>query len=323
MQQQKGSSSLRSIRDRIGFAIDGQDTADTLARIIEAEQAGIQQIWMTQGSAGGADTLAIMAMAAGQTSHVRLGTSIMPIYPRHPLVMAQEALAIHDIAPGRLRLGIGPSHRPIMENIYGLPMKSPLAYLQEYIEVVRSILWHGSVDHHGSFFNVVAEAPRTASIPLPISALGPKAFKLAGELSDGAISWLCPVPYLLQQAYPALQEGARTQQRPTPPLIAHVPIIMSTDENEIMAVARKKLQMYIQLPFYNHMFAQAGFPVASDGTGQDQLIQALFITGDETTISEQLTGLLDSGLDELLLSLIPVTDEKQERTRLLRSISAL
>src|SRR5579859_767268 len=97
--------------ERIGLSILATDAADAVNRIVEAERAGLRQIWLPQGGSGGTDTLMIAALAAVRTTQIRLGTSIVPTYPRHPIVMAQEALAIHDIAPGRLRLGIGPSHR--------------------------------------------------------------------------------------------------------------------------------------------------------------------------------------------------------------------
>jgi alkanesulfonate monooxygenase SsuD/methylene tetrahydromethanopterin reductase-like flavin-dependent oxidoreductase (luciferase family) len=125
--------------------------------------------------------------------HLGLGTAIVPIYPRHPIVMAQQVLAIHDIAPGRLRLGIGPSHRPIIEGSYGLQLSSPLTYLREYVAVLRGMLDESNIDYHGTFFNVTSTS-RSAPIPILVSALGPKAFHLAGEISDGALSWVCPVP---------------------------------------------------------------------------------------------------------------------------------
>ena len=94
-----------------------------------------------------------------------LGTSIVPTYPRHPLVLAQQALALDDIAPGRLRLGIGPSHGFIIEDMYGLQYRTPLTHLREYVEILRASLWEGKVNHHGYFYNVVATLPRTPQIP--------------------------------------------------------------------------------------------------------------------------------------------------------------
>ena len=94
------------------------------------------------------DVLTTFAAAAAKTYSVNLGTSIVPTYPRHPLVLAQQALALHDIAPGRLRLGIGPSHSFIIEKMYGLQQSNPLAHLREYVEVLRTVLWNGKVNHH-------------------------------------------------------------------------------------------------------------------------------------------------------------------------------
>src|SRR5712692_4759480 len=94
------------VRDRVGLVIQATDVATTITRIREAEHAGVQQVWMTQ-SVGMLDTLTLFAAAASHTTRIRLGTSIVPIYPRHPLVMAQQAATIDALAPGRLRLGVG------------------------------------------------------------------------------------------------------------------------------------------------------------------------------------------------------------------------
>ena len=200
------SPSRRPTRERIGLIVNGTNAAAAIKTIDAAETAGVQQIWMTN-TPWFPDVLTTLAAAAIKTSIVRLGTAIIPTYPRHPVVLAQEVLALHDIAPGRLRLGIGPSHRAIVEDIYGLPQTTPLVHLREYVKVLHSILWDGKVDHHGEFFNVVVEFPRTAQIPVLISTLGKKAFQLAGEIADGALSWMCPVPYLLHTGIPLLRKA--------------------------------------------------------------------------------------------------------------------
>src|SRR5436853_37100 len=168
------------VRGRVGLVVEARDVATAINKIREAEQVGVQQVWMTQ-SVGMLDTLTIFAAAATHTTQVRFGTSIIPIYPRHPLVMAQQAVTVDSLAPGRLRLGVGTSHRHVMENMYGLSMTSPLAYLREYVEVMRQVLWEGRVDHQGKFFRVNTSFPRKVQIPLLISALGENAFRLAGE----------------------------------------------------------------------------------------------------------------------------------------------
>lgn len=310
------------VRERVGLAVQATDAVSTISRIREAEQAGIQQVWMTQ-SAGMLDTLTLFAAAAAQTTRIRLGTSIVPVYPRHPLVMAQQAATIDSLAPGRLRLGVGTSHRHIMENMYGLSMQSPLAYLQEYVEVMRQVLWEGRVVHQGDFFKVAASIPRPAELPLLISALGEKAFHLAGEISDGVISWVCPVPYLLDTALPALRAGAQAKNRPVPPLVAHIPVAMSSDEAAVQTAARSRLSFYTKAPFYAHMFAAAGFPIAADGSGVDAIMKALVVAGDQAQVEQRLRELIASGLDELLVMLVPVADEAREREQLMQVIAGL
>ncbi len=110
------TSAQRPLRERIGLVVSGTDTKAAVAAIVAAEAAGVQQIWMTQ-STPLPDTLTTFAAAAVQTQRVRMGTAIVPTYPRHPLALAQQVLPLHDLAPERIRLGIGPSHRPVIEGI--------------------------------------------------------------------------------------------------------------------------------------------------------------------------------------------------------------
>jgi len=309
-------------RGRVGFAVFGSDAKAAVDIIVEAEAAGVQQVWMTQ-STPAPDTLGIFAAAAMRTTSIRMGTAIVPTYPRHPLALAQQALTLGDLAPQRLRLGVGPSHRPVIEGAYGLTMSSPLAHLREYVEILRAALWEGHISHHGQFFHVESTFPRTPHTPILISALREGAFHLAGEISDGAISWMCPVPYLLTKARPALQAGAAQRGRPTPPLIAHIPVALSQDRQAVLAAARQQVGRYSRLPFYASMFADAGFPIPSDGTMPDDLIDNLVIFGDTATITTRLTELLASGLDELLVMLVSIADPTNERSQLIHLIGQL
>lgn len=310
------------LRERVGLVFDTSRAREALQMISAAEQAGVRQLWTTQGP-GMTDALTIFTVAATQTSTIRLGTSILPTYPRHPLAMVAQVGTFNELAPGRLRLGIGASHRPIIEGIYGIEMTAPLAHTREYLDVLRAALWEGKVDYQGRFYRVKANLPGQARVPILVSTLGEGAFRVAGELSDGALSWNCPVPYLLQSALPALQEGAKLAQRPAPPLVAHVPVSLSTDRQAVAAVARQRLGMYGRLPFYRNMFAQSGHPVPEDGTLPQSLIDSLVVSGDEQTIVARLNELLADGLDELLLLLIPVENEAQEWSRLAHLVGRL
>jgi F420-dependent oxidoreductase-like protein len=310
------------LRERVGLVINTGRARPALQAIVAAEQAGVRQIWTTQGPSA-MDALTIYTLAAAQTTTIRLGTSILPTYPRHPLALAAQARTFAELAPGRLRLGVGTSHRPTIEGQYGLPMTDPPAHLREYVSVLRAALWDGTVDFHGRFFQVAATLPRTGPIPILIAALGTGAFQAAGEYADGALSWMGPVPYLLQHGRPALQAGAGQTQRPAPPLVAHIPVALEAQRPVVVAAARQRLGHYGRLPFYRHMFAQAGYPVPEDGTLPEALIDNLVVSGDEPAIATRLAGLLASGLDELNLLLVPIQDEAQEWSRLAQLIGQL
>ena len=317
---------MKSIKEHVGFVVgDGynEQTAAAIKKIVAAEAAGSGKIWMNQGYL---DTLTIFAAAATKTSAVRLGTSIVQTYPRHPLALAQQVLTLNDIAPGRLRLGIGPSHSSTIEGIFGLSQRKPLVHLREYVEVLRAVLWEGSVNHH-EFFNVVVTTPRkTARLPILVSALGKNAFQLAGEIADGALSWLCPVPYLLYTGLPALRKGAAMAGRSAspPPLVAHVLVALTTDRHLAMAAGHQYIDKNIMtLPFYVKMFTSAGFPTTLGNAAPDTLVDNLVISGNEDEVTVRFSELLASGLDELMVTLLPIKDTYDEQFRLMHSIAEL
>jgi F420-dependent oxidoreductase-like protein len=319
------ASRPRPIRERIGLGVDGSNSAAAVKSIVAAEDAGVKQIWMAQIPFR-PDTLTTLAAAAEKTTTINLGTSIVPTYPRHPLVMAQQALAIQDLAPGRFRLGIGPSHRFIIEDMYGLRHTKPLAHLREYIEVLRPALWNGKVSHHGEFFNIEAVFPRTTQIPIFMSTLGKKAFQLAGQIADGALTWVCPIPYLINTGIPALRSSAAAAGRSPPPiLVAHIPVALSEDRESVHSAGHEFLDLYAKIPFYANMFSKAGYQITSEQGVPDLLIDTLLTSGNEATVSVRLRELLGAGLDELLVTLVPVsnTSEDEQQMRLMHLVGRL
>ncbi len=318
------SESVRALplRERVGLVVNTSNARIAIQAIVDAEQAGVRQVWTTQNP-GSADALAVFSVAATQTSTIRLGTSILPIYTRHPLALAAQVRAFYELAPGRLRLGVGTSHRQTIEGVYGIEMVTPLDHLREYASVLRAALWEGKVDHQGRFYHVSASLPEIARVPILIATLGKGAFQTSGEAADGALTWVCPVPYLLQTGLPALQEGAKQAHRPAPPLVAHIPVALDADPQAVLSAARRRLGQYGHAPFYRNMFSEAGYSIPEDGTLPDALVEALVVSGDETTIVTRLRGLLANGLDELNLLTIPVHNEAEEWSRLAHLIGRL
>lgn len=297
-----------------GLVIPRGSASAFVARVEQAENRGIAMVWATAGGPT-ADTVTAFAAAGAATDRIGLGTSVVPTYPRHPITLAAEAIAIDDLARERLRLGVGPSHKPIIEGAYGLPMGRPLVHLREYVTVLRTLLWEGAVDFSGEYFTVKTALPpgvKPPRVPVPISALRPNAFRLAGEIADGAISWVTPVDYLIHTALPAMQAGADAAGRQRPPLIAHVPVVVSTDRAAARSAFRDQFPYYSRLPFYVAMFAEAGYPVTAAGEMSDELIEELAVSGSADEIRSRLEAILARGIEELLISHVVVDDEAKE-----------
>jgi alkanesulfonate monooxygenase SsuD/methylene tetrahydromethanopterin reductase-like flavin-dependent oxidoreductase (luciferase family) len=210
--------------------------------------------------------------------------------------------------------------------MFGLPFVQPLAYLREYLTVLRQLLWEGQVDLAGEFLTAHATLPAGTTpprTPLLISALRAHAFRLAGEIADGAISWMCPLPYLVQKALPALRTGATAAQRPAPPLIVHVPVAMHPDRDAVRAAAHQRLGTYGRLPFYARMFTEAGYPPAADGTMPAALFDALVVSGEPARVAARLAEIRAAGMDEVLVHLVPVADEATEEVALFAALATV
>ena len=278
----------------------GSKVKEIQTRIERAEELGIQAVWLTTGGAQ-LDSITTFAAVAQQTQSIKFGTSIVPTYPRHPLVMVQQAQVVAQLAPGRFRLGVGPSHRPTMRTM-GIELNNPLANLTEYLRILKALLQGGTVDFDGEFYQAHDSVVAPVQVPVMASALQRGSFELCGAEADGAISWVCPGAYLRDVALPAMKKGAEQAGRPVPSLIAHVPVCLHDNVDEVRAAFREQFSIYPTLPFYRRMLINSGYPEASNATWSDAMIDGLVVHGDETKVAKGLEGLLSFGATEILAS---------------------
>lgn len=311
---------MATIDDRIGFVFRPSDGRTALETISRAEAAGFSTVW-TVMPALNRDTMTLFAAAAVRTERIRLGTAIVPAFTRHPLALATQALAIEDIAPGRLRLGIGTSHQRTMIAAYGFDFSKPLAQLRDYIAVLRPALATGKVDHEGLYYTGRADFSTAPGTPIIVSALRENAWELAGELSDGGMSWITPVRYLVDVARPAMARGADRAGRATPPLLAHTFVSASTDRVAVLAAVRANLSYYVTAPFYQKMFAAAGFALGSDNEPPEALLDALAVSGTPEEIRAGLQARLAGGIDELLVDAVPMTNPVDDQNAVFEAIA--
>lgn len=306
----------------LGVALAGRHASEALANIGHAEALGIAAVWMTSGGMA-MEPLTVFAAAAMQTKKVKLGTSVVQTYPRHPLIMAQQAQVLANLMPGRLRLGIGPSHGPLMESM-GFKYRAPLGHLREYLQILQSVLRTGKVDLDGTYYTAHAQIREPVDVPVMCSALQRGSFSLAGELADGAISWVCPPNYLGDVALPAMHEGAQLAKRAVPPLIAHAPVCVHTNRDEARAAFRAASPVYPRLPNYQNMLVASGFPEARKGEWSDAMVDAVLISGDEERVALRLKELWAMGMGEILVSPIPAGPDAAKSTeRTLRLLAAV
>lgn len=299
----------------IGVHVTGLTAAAIIDRIVLAEASGVRTAWMTSGRLS-PDSMVVFGAAALKTQRIQLGTSIIPTFQLHPLALVQQAVAVDQLAPGRLRLGVGPSHKPIVEGVLGIPFDKPHEQLREYLTVLNAVLKQGSVDFVGKRISAHGALPAPTKVQVLASALRANGFKLCGEMTEGAISWMCPLSYLRDVAAPALREGARAAGRAAPPLIGHVPVVVSEDAAAVREAARQQIGFYPQIPYYSQMLQEAGFPEAGRGELSDRMIDELVVHGSASRVKERLRTLPSFGVNELLATVIePQTDGKAfERT---------
>ena len=297
----------------IGVAAMGGSPKAVVSRIKDLEQKGIPAAWLTTGGAA-MDALTVFAAVAVETENILLGTCIIPTWPRHPIVAAQQVQALAGLAPGRFRLGLGPSHKPSMESTFGFEFKAPLTNLREYVHIVKALLREGSVDFDGRHYHAHASIGKPIEhVPVMVSALRLGSYEFSGAETDGAISWVSPYNFLRDSALPAMKAGAESTGRPVPPLIAHAPICVTDDLEEARQVSRQQLANYPRLPFYAAMLEAAGFPeVQETAAWSDAMLDAVVLMGDEEEVGARIRELFDWGIGEVIAHVLPVGDDRQK-----------
>ncbi len=264
-----------------------------VAELVAAEDRGYAGAWVPQ--VFGWDALTALALAGGRTSRLRLGTAVVPTHPTHPLVLAQAALTTQAACGGRLTLGVGVSHAFIVEGIWGYSYARPLAWLREYLSVLVPAL-HGERvrvegDHVTARPTGPLQIPGVPPPPVLAAALAPRMLRLAGEQCAGTVAWLAGRRTLRDHLVPTIRAAATATGRPMPRVVAGLPVCVTTHRDRARDHARKLLDVYQTVPAYRALLDREGVAEPAD----------LALIGPADHIAEQLAGLADTGVDELML----------------------
>ena len=307
----------------IGVSVTAPNAQAAIDRIVHLDEMGIGCAWLTS-SGGGGEAVTVLAAAAAVTDEIKLGTSIVQTWSRHPVTLVQQIQVIDSLAPGRFRIGVGPSHKSGMISTFGVDFRAPIGHLREYLQILRSLMHTGAVEFEGRWYSANSSIANPIDVPIMASALRPGAFETCGELSDGAISWVCPHFYLRDTAVPAMTRGAESAGRDVPPLIAHAPVCVTDDLDSARDGVRARLGYFPANPFYANMFAEAGFADSPESGWTNEMLDEVLIAGDEATVAERIQTVFDWGASELLATPIPAGDDPaatEERTlRLLAEV---
>lgn len=293
--------------ERLGaYLIPGADLRLAVELAREAEARGYESLWVTHGA--GRDSFLVLSAYAHATRMIGLGTGVVPIYPRHPVALAQEALTLAELSGGRFRLGIGVSHRPTMTDGLGIEMGTPISAMSEYLAVLRRAL-AGQVEHVGARYRVnwksaVPKLP--APPPVLLAGLSVRMLELAGETADGVILWLCAPEYIRKTALPAVSRGRARAGKTLEgfEVVVAVPVAVTQDVAGTTALFKEELVRYLMLPFYRAMLAASGFSeelaafdrARSGRSVPDRLAQALGGIGDRAVVREYVAAYRRAGV---------------------------
>ena len=277
---------------------------DVVAEARQAEAEGFDSYWASQ--IFGNDALTALAVVAHEVPRIELGTSVVPTYPRHPMMLAQQAMTVNATSGGRLCLGIGLSHQIVVEGMWGCSWDKPVRHAREYLDVLMPLL-------HGDAVNFVGETVtargkldiRAEEPPVLFAALGEQMLRLAGATCDGTILWMTGAKTIAEHTAPTIREAAEAAGRRAPEIAAGFPIWVTDDADAARAVAAQTYAIYGQLPSYRAMLDKEGLGGPED----------LAIIGDEAACSARMDELAAAGVTQFAGSEFAPDPEGQARTR--------
>jgi F420-dependent oxidoreductase-like protein len=265
---------------------------------------GFDSGWLPQSS--GYDALTLLAVVGSQVPGLTLGTSVVPTYPRHPMMLAAQALTTNAAIDGRLLLGIGLSHAMSIEGRYGLSYDRPARHMREYLSVLLPTLREGEVAFEGETLagRGPVTIPERRECPVLLAALQPAMLRLAGSQADGTITWCTGPVTLREQIVPLIRAAATEAGRPAPRVVVALPVCVTDDEADGRQKADRQLAGYGQIPVYRAVLDREG----ADGPGD------VSIVGDEAGVTDQLKALADIGATDFV-GILCGDDQDRLRTR--------
>jgi F420-dependent oxidoreductase-like protein len=261
----------------------------------QAADAGLKSVWFSQLPLS-QDAVTVAALAGREVPGIEVGTSVVPTYPRHPLLVASAAQTAQAATGGRFTLGIGLGSKGFLGPVYGIDYPPPIRHLREYLTVLKQVFAGEAVDFEGETVTAKAPGPSTVGgdVPIIVAAMGPQALKVTAELADGTLPFLAG-PRALSELIVPTMAGKR--------IIAAVPAVVTNEPDEVRKKAVEQMSFYGQIPSYRRILDAEGVGHAAD----------LAIIGDEKTVLDGLQRYYDAGATDVLVSQTGIRSSEERR----------
>lgn len=275
-----------------------------IARAKDIEARGFHSIWMA--NIFGLDAVSTLSLIGRETERIELGTAVVPSYPRHPMALAQQSLTAAAASDGRFVLGLGLSHKLVIEGMFGLSYEKPARHMREYLSVLGPLLRGEAAAFDGEQYRVHGslDVPGSGEVPIVLAALGDRMLAIAGRETAGSILWMTGPKTIESHIAPKLRAAAGDAGRAEPRIVAGLPIVLTNDPDTARERIAKGLVIYGQLPSYRAMLDKEGAAGPAD----------VAIAGDEKALDEGIARLRDAGVTDFDASIMNVEDGAGERT---------
>ena len=299
---------------RIGIFIGDLGRVDNVDELIARCHAvagdGFASLWLPQIFDW--DALIALALIGHAVPDIELGTAVIPTYPRHPILLAQQAMAVQVASHGRLTLGIGLSHQFVIEHMFGYSFEKPVRHLREYLTVLNALVHEGAVDFKGETIRAAATVavPGGSPFPILVAALGPQMLKLAGTMADGTITWMTGPATVADHTVPAITSAATAAGRPEPRIVVGLPICVTENVAEARERAARTFEIYGTLPSYRAMLDREGAEGPAD----------VAIVGDEAAVRDAVAGIAAAGATDFLAAPFGNAEERSRTNALLKTL---
>jgi alkanesulfonate monooxygenase SsuD/methylene tetrahydromethanopterin reductase-like flavin-dependent oxidoreductase (luciferase family) len=319
------------VKPCVGVVIDQQNLPlpEILVRAALTDELGVASQWLVQLPSQ-RDSVVLLAALAARTTRSRLGSAILPLYSRPPVVTAHTALTLDELSGGRFTLGLGLGHRGVGEWMVGASVTVPAVDgMREYLRITMPLIREGEVSQDGKWYSGHGSYPSAAArrpdLPVYVGAFGPKLLELCGELADGAILWMCTPAYVQDQAIPALRRGLVRRTDGRYPggvgftVAAMLPTAVTADPAADQAGFHRYLGAHLRVPTYRRLFAASGFGAQVDaGRPDERMTRALAVMGTAGELRTRIAEYVAAGVTEVLIS--PAAGSQADRERFLTTV---